>query len=100
MAMTSPQVAHAQRCEVYLRVLSVLNGPLSMCQTGGALQLPLHHPPAFVALNRLPCFRAVCCELCEVQSSWTWQMQSWFLLLWLWPHLKQHMRKGVVVVCA
>jgi hypothetical protein len=62
-AMSSPQQAHAQRCEVYLRVLSVLNGPLSMCQTCGGLHFPLHHPPVFVALNCLPCFRAVCGKL-------------------------------------
>ena len=93
MAMAPPQNAHAQRCGVDLWVLCVLTGSFSLCQTVGGLPFPLQHHPTFVALNCLPCFRAVCGKLSALRQ--TRQVRSWWLFSWLWAHLEWHMRKGV-----
>ncbi len=91
-AMLSTQVAHAQRYGVDVLVVCVLNASLLSTHVGG-LQFLLQY--AFVALKCLPrC--AVCGKVFFLLEgfSWTWQVQSWFLLARLWEHLGRHMRKG------
>jgi hypothetical protein len=71
---------------------------LYSCQHVWGLQFLLPHPLAFFALKCLPrC--AVCGKVFFLLEgfSWTWQVQSWFLLAWLWDHLGRHMCKGVGV---
>ena len=71
----------------------MLTGSLSMCQTFGGLQFPLQHPPAFVALNCLPCSGAVCGKLLILATKL--DPASAILACVMVAHHEWHMPKGV-----